>query len=156
MRGKSAKKRKVEEDAVYGSILVTKMINKVMQDGKKSVAEKIVYEVMNNLEKDSKKKPLVVLEKAIENVKPRLEVRARRVGGVNYQVPVPVSEERQLALALKWIINGARERRKKEEFVVALVSELKDALKNTGYAFKKKEDTHKMAESNKAFAHFQW
>ncbi len=156
MRGKSAKKREVSRDAIYGSRLITKFINAIMKDGKKSLAEKIVYESMETLKKDLKKKPLEILEEAIENVKPRLEVRARRVGGVNYQVPVPVAEDRQLALALKWIIAGARDRRKKEKFPLALSDEIKDALKKGGYAYKKKEDTHKMAEANKAFAHFQW
>ena len=156
MRGKSAKKRKVNKDAVHNSILITKFINNIMKDGKKSLAEKTVYKSLEVLEKDLKKKPLESLEQAIENVKPKLEIRARRVGGVNYQVPMSVAEERQLALALKWIIAGAKERRKKEEFYIALADELKDALKKSGYAYKKKEDTHKMAEANKAFAHFQW
>lgn len=156
MRGKSAKRREVKRDAVYGSRLVTRFINTVMKDGKKSLAEKIIYKSMEALEKDLKKKPLEILEEAIENVKPRLEVRPRRVGGVNYQVPVPVAEDRQLALAIKWIIKGARDRRKKEEFSLALSDEIKDALKKSGFAYKKKEDTHKMAEANKAFAHFQW
>ncbi|MFC1780398.1 30S ribosomal protein S7 [Patescibacteria group bacterium] len=156
MRGKQAKKRKVQPDAVYNSTLVSSLINNVMKSGKKSLAEKIVYQSMELLEKDLKKKPLEILENAIENVKPKLEVRPRRVGGVNYQVPVPVPDHRQLSLAIKWIVAGARARRSKEEFFTALAAELKDAYKNTGFAIKKMEDALKMAEANKAFAHFQW
>ena len=156
MRGKQAKKRKLEKDVLYNSTLVTKLINHVMKDGKKSLAEKIVYKSIEEAGKETKKKPIQVLEDAVENVKPRLEVRSRRVGGVNYQVPMPVSEHRQLSLAMKWIVDAARDRRKKEEFYVALKNELKDAFKSEGFAVKKKEDTHKMAEANKAFAHFQW
>jgi small subunit ribosomal protein S7 len=156
MRGKQAKKRRVVPDAVMGSILVSKLVNNVMQGGKKSLAETIVYKSLDLLEKDLKSKSLEILEKAIENVKPKLEVRPRRVGGVNYQVPMPVPEHRQVSLALKWIVAGARSRRKKEEFQVALADEIKDAYNNTGFAMKKKEDMHKMAEANKAFAHFQW
>lgn len=156
MRGKSARKRKLQTDAVYNSTVVSAFINNVMLDGKKTIAEKIVYKSLKILQKDLKKKPLEILEKAIENVKPKLEVRARRVGGVNYQVPMPVRESRQLSLAIKWIIAGARDRRKSKEFYVTLADELKDAYKDTGFAIKKKEDMHKMAEANKAFAHFQW
>lgn len=156
MRGKQAKKRKTKPDAIYNSVLVSKLINNVMLDGKRSLAENIVYQSMGVLGDDMKKKPLEVLENAIENVRPSLEVRPRRVGGVNYQVPMPVPEHRQTSLALKWIVAGARGRRKKEKFHVALTDELKDAYKNTGFAMKKKEDMQKMAEANKAFAHFQW
>jgi small subunit ribosomal protein S7 len=156
MRGKQAKKRKIQPDAVYNSILVTKVINRVMQGGKKTVAEKIVYSSMEQLGKDLKVKPLEALEKAMDNASPKLEVRPRRVGGVNYQVPMPVPEHRQLALGIKWVVEGARDRRKNEEFHVALTDELKDAYNGTGVAIKKKEDTHKMADANKAFAHFQW
>jgi len=156
MRGKQSKSRKVEPDAVYKSILVSKFINNVMQRGNKSLAESIVYKSMDVLEKELKAKPLEILEKAIENVRPKLEVRSRRVGGVNYQVPMPVPEVRQTSLAIKWIIAGARGRRKKKEFYSVLSEELKDAYKNTGFAIKKKEDMLKMAEANKAFAHFQW
>jgi small subunit ribosomal protein S7 len=156
MRGKQAKIRKILPDAVYSSTLVAKFVNNLMLSGKRSVAEKIVYKSLENLEKDLKMKPVEILEKAIENAKPKLEVRPRRVGGVNYQVPLPVAESRQLALAIKWIIRGARDRRKNEEFNVALAQELKEAFHNTGFAVKKKDDMHKMAEANKAFAHFQW
>lgn len=156
MRGKQSKIRKIQTDAVYNSILIAKFINNVMQQGKKSIAESIVYQAMKLLEKDLKKKSLEIFEKAVENVKPRLEVRPRRVGGVNYQVPVPVSEHRQLSLALKWMVVGARARRKKEKFYVALAEEVKEAYKKTGFAMKKKDEMQRMAEANKAFAHFQW
>jgi small subunit ribosomal protein S7 len=156
MRGKSAKVRKVKPDAIYNSTLVSSFINNVMKDGKKSLAEKVVYKALDALGKSTKKKPLEALENALENVKPKLEVRARRVGGVNYQVPTPVPDHRQQALSVKWIVEGARARRSKEEFSKALADELLDAYKKTGFAFKKREDTHKMAEANKAFAHFQW
>ncbi|MBN2016515.1 30S ribosomal protein S7 [Candidatus Dojkabacteria bacterium] len=156
MRGKQAKERKAQADAVYNSAIASKLINHVMVGGKKNLAEKIVYSTMDLLKKDLKKEPLEILDVAIENVKPKLEVRPRRVGGVNYQVPVPVSDTRQLSLAIKWIVSGAKARRKKEKFYIALADELKDAYKNSGFAAKKKEDTHKMAEANKAFAHFQW
>ncbi|MBU0975212.1 MAG: 30S ribosomal protein S7 [Patescibacteria group bacterium] len=156
MRGKQAKKRKLRPDAIYESVLVTRLITAVMRDGKRSVAEKVVYSTLEKLEKELKKKPLEILEKAIDSVMPRLEVRPRRVGGVNYQVPAPVPEHRQLALAVKWIILEARSRRKKESFEKALATELIEAYKGSGGAVKKKEDVHKMAEANKAFAHFQW
>ncbi|MDD3648367.1 MAG: 30S ribosomal protein S7 [Candidatus Dojkabacteria bacterium] len=156
MRGKQAKKRKLKPDAIYESTLVNRLITAVMKDGKRSVAEKIVYSTLEDLEKELNKKPLEILEKAIDNVMPRLEVRPRRVGGVNYQVPAPVPEHRQLALAIKWVINEARARRKKETFAKALSIELIEAYKGTGGAMKKKEEVHKMAEANKAFAHFQW
>jgi small subunit ribosomal protein S7 len=156
MRGKRAKKRQVTPDAVYNSGVVTKFVNKVMRDGKKAVAFKAVYSAMEKAAKELKIKPIEAIEKAIENVGPKIEIRPRRVGGVNYQVPVPVEEGRQLSLAINWIVTGARARRKKETFSQALADELTDANKNTGFAIKKKEDTHKMAEANKAFAHFQW
>lgn len=156
MRGKSAKNRKLQPDAVYNSIIVTAFINNVMLDGKKTIAEKIVYKSLEFLKKDLKKKPVEILEKVIENVKPKLEVRSRRVGGVTYHVPMPVREARQLSLAIKWIIAGARDRRKNKDFCATLADELKDAYNSTGFAIKKKEDMHKMAEANKAFAHFQW
>lgn len=156
MRGKQAKKRKVIPDAKYNSIVVTKLVNNVMQDGKKALAEGIVYGAIEHLSKEVKKDPLEAFEKALENVKPKLEVRGRRVGGVNYSVPTPVPDHRQLFLALKWIVTGAQQRRTKEEFKKALSEELVDAFKNTGFAIKKKEDAHKMAEANKAFAHFSW
>lgn len=157
MRGKKAKIRKIEADGEYKSTLIAKMINKVMRDGKKILAKKIVYNAIKNATQKLKDvKPEELIEKVVENVKPKLEVRSRRVGGVNYQVPGPVSEQRQIHLALKWLIDGARERRKKEAFYIALSEELVDAYKKSGYAYKKKEDMHKMAEANKAFAHFQW
>jgi small subunit ribosomal protein S7 len=156
MRGKSAKKRTVKPDVVYNSTVVERIVNNIMRGGKKSVARRIVYDALESLEKDIKKKPIEILEKAVNNVQPSLEIRPRRVGGVNYQVPTPVPEHRQLALAIKWMIEGARSRRSKESFSQALADELRDAYKGTGFAMKKKDDTEKMAEANKAFAHFQW
>ena len=156
MRGKQSKKRKIKEEGVYKSLVASKFINKLMKSGKKMLAEKIFYKSMDILKKDLKGNPLVILEKSLENIRPKLEVRARRVGGVNYQIPLPIPENRQIAVAIKWIIKGAKERRKDKEFYVALAEELKDAYKKMGFAYRKKEETHKMAEANKAFAHFQW
>lgn len=156
MRGKQAKKRRIEPDQKYSSKSIAKLINKVMKGGKKRIAMKIVYDALTEAEKKMNKDPLEVYSKAMDNVKPKLEIRSRRVGGANYQVPVPVSEERQEMLAMRWIINAARESRGDKEFYVALSDELINAYKGTGVAIKKKEDTEKMAEANKAFAHFQW
>jgi small subunit ribosomal protein S7 len=127
-----------------------------MFHGKKRLAESLVYESFDIIKRDTKKDPLEIFEQAIGNITPQIEVRPRRVGGVNYQVPTPVPEHRQQSLAIKWLVSGARSRRSKEEFAQALADEIMDAYKKTGFAFKKKEDVHKMAEANKAFAHFQW
>jgi len=156
MRGKQAKKRKIEPDAVFQSTLVSKLINKVMLHGKRTLAERMVYKSFEQLKNTVKKDPLEVFEKAIENITPQIEVRPRRVGGVNYQVPVPVPEHRQVSLALNWLVSGARSRRSREEFFVAIADEISDAYKKSGFAYKKKEDVQKMADANKAFAHFQW
>ncbi len=143
-------------DSRYGSPLVTRMINTVMYCGKKSTAEHIVYGALEQVsEKVKDKSPLDVLQSALENVKPRLEVKSRRVGGANYQVPVEVSTERQEALALRWMIDYARGR-KGTGMQDALASEILDASNNTGAAVKKREDTHKMAQANRAFAHYRW
>ncbi|MBD3362342.1 30S ribosomal protein S7 [Candidatus Dojkabacteria bacterium] len=157
MRGKKASAREIEPDAKFKSKLVTKFINIVMQDGKKSVAEKIMYEAMDLLEKGAKKKKaLEALEEAIDNVKPKVEVRSRRVGGANYQVPVPVNERRQQSLAIRWIVEAARGNRGSSTFSNQLGQVLLQSFKKEGAAFKKKEDTHKMAEANRAFARFAW
>ncbi|RLG32208.1 30S ribosomal protein S7 [Methanosarcinales archaeon] len=149
------KKREILPDPKYGSWLVQKMINKVMWDGKKSIAEKIVYKAMEILEQKTKKPALEVFEKAIENVKPKVELKPRRVGGATYQIPVEIREERQLSLALKWIVNFARAKKGKPMYL-KLAQELLDAYNNTGASIKKRDETHKMAEANRAFAHLRW
>ncbi len=143
-------------DGRYGSQTVTRLINTVMQCGKKSTAERIVYGAFDRIgEKVKDKSALDVLSSALENVKPRLEVKSRRVGGANYQVPVEVSAERQEALAMRWMIDYARAR-KSVGMTDALAAEILDAANNTGAAVKKREDTHKMAQANRAFAHYRW
>lgn len=156
MRGKQAKKRKLETDAVYNSILVTKFINYIMQDGKKSVARKHVYGALDKLAVATKMDALEALKKAINNIKPKMEVRSRRLGGANYQVPIPVEEDRQLALAFRWIIAVCRDNRGSLTFTDRLTTELIAAFKKEGDAYKKREDTHKMADANKAFSHLNW
>mgnify|MGYP002396596455 CR=1 FL=1 len=155
MRGKKAPKRDRQKDSVYQSETVARFINYVMLDGKKTLAEKSVYHAIEEGAKQVKKEPMELLEGALNNVKPALEVRSRRVGGANYQVPVPVDEERQEALALRWLIKGARGKKGKD-FHEFLTSELVQAFKGEGEAVRMKEDTEKMAEANKAFAHFRW
>ena len=153
-RGNIAK-RDVLADPLYNSKLVTRLINSVMYDGKKGVAQKIVYDAFGIIEAKTGKEPLEVFEAAMENVMPILEVKARRVGGSTYQVPVEVRPERRQTLGLRWITLYARnrsERTMKER----LANEIMDAMNQTGSAFKKREDTHKMAEANKAFSHFRW
>jgi len=154
MRGKQAKKRQIKPDEVYGSEVVSKFINYIMLDGKKATARYIVYKALGDLSSKTKTDAVEALEKALNNVKPRTEVRSRRIGGANFQVPVPVNPSRQLALGFKWIIEAARNARKTEEFWVSLSRELMNAYKNEGAAVKKKEEVHRMAEANKAFAQF--
>lgn len=156
MRGKKAKNRPVRADSRYGSPMVAKFINFVMLDGKKSIAEKNVYGALDDAAQKLNIKPIEVLENAVENVKPKLEVRSRRVGGANYQVPTPVPEGRQLALAFRWIIAAAKNGRGSSKFAESLSRELIAATKKEGSAYKKMEEVHKMAEANRAFAHFQW
>ena len=148
-------KRDVLPDPVYHSKTVTKFINKVMLSGKKSVAQRVVYDAFETIREKTGQDPLEVFETALRNVMPVLEVKARRVGGANYQVPVEVRAERRLTLGIRWMVNYSRLRseRTMEE---RLAGELMDAFNNTGAAVKKKEDTHKMAEANKAFAHYRW
>lgn len=154
MRGRQATKRKVKPDEIYGSELVTKFINYVMKDGKKQVAQYQTYHAIEILNQKTKSKGAEALEKAIENVKPRVEVRSRRVGGANFQVPVPVPTSRQQSLAVKWILEAARSGRKNTEFFESLARELLNAYNKEGTAMKKKEEVHRMAEANKAFAQF--
>ena len=148
-------KRDVLPDPVYNSKVVTKFINKVMLSGKKSVAQRVVYDAFEAIREKTGKDPLEVFETALKNVMPVLEVRARRVGGANYQVPVEVRPERRQTLGIRWIVNYARLRNEKT-MDARLSAELMDAANNVGASIKKKEDTHKMAEANKAFAHYRW
>jgi len=154
-RRHSAEKREVIPDAKFGDIIVAKFMNSVMYEGKKSVAEAIVYGAFDQIEKKSKSDPLSVFRSALENVAPAIEVRSRRVGGATYQVPVEVRPERRQALAIRWLINAARDRNDKT-MVDRLSAELLDASNNRGNAVKKREDTHRMAEANRAFAHYRW
>jgi len=155
MRRRRAEKRERLPDPRYNSPLVTRMIKTVMRCGKKSTAERIVYGAFDIIaEKNKDKNPLDVVTSALENIKPKLEVKSRRVGGANYQVPVEVAPDRQEALALRWIIDFANGR--KGGMVKALASEIMDAANNTGAAVKKREDMHKMAQANRAFAHYRW
>ncbi len=158
MRGKKAKLRTIEADPKFDSLLVAKVINQVMMSGKKTVAQKHVYQALEEAGKKTKKEPLAALEEAIGNIKPQMEVRSRRIGGAAYQIPVPVSSRRQTSLAIRWLIDAARTRPNKEyhTFAEKLAAEIIDAVKNEGLAIKKKEDTHRMAEANKAFSHFRW
>lgn len=148
-------KREVPPDAVYNSQLATQLINRLMLDGKKSLAERVFYEAMDIVKTKSGRDPVEVMELAMKNIMPILEVRSRRVGGSNYQVPVEVRPERRTALGLRWLVQYARERGEKN-MIDRLASELLDAANNQGNAVKKKEDTHRMAEANKAFAHYRW
>ena len=147
--------RPVESDSVYGSPLVTQVINKVMLDGKKSVAEQIVYEALETVGTKSGRPPVEVLEQAVKTVTPVLEVRGRRVGGANYQVPVEVPQRRARTLAVRWLVTYARERREKG-MSTKLANEILDALNQQGGAFKRKDDVYRMAQANKAFAHYRW
>ncbi len=151
----SVPKRDVLPDPVYHSKTVTKFINKVMLSGKKSVAQRVVYDAFDVIREKTGKDPLEIFETALKNVMPVLEVRARRVGGANYQVPVEVRPERRQTLGIRWLVNYARLRGEKT-MDARLSAELMDAANNVGAAIKKKEDTHKMAEANKAFAHYRW
>ena len=148
-------KRKVLPDPIYGSPIVTRLINNIMKDGKKGVAQKILYNAFEIVEKKTGRPALDVFNDALNNITPQLEVRARRIGGANYQVPVEVRPERKMTLALRWLVQYARLRREKtmEE---KLANEMIDAANGIGNAVKKRDDMHKMAESNKAFAHYSW
>jgi small subunit ribosomal protein S7 len=148
-------KRKIPPDPVYGSVLVQQLINKVMLDGKKSVAEKNVYDALSFVEERTGSNPVTVLNNALDNIRPRLEVRSRRVGGATYQVPVEVIPRRANTLALRWLVGFARARREKT-MGRRLAGEVLDAKDNIGSSVKRKEDTHRMAEANRAFAHYRW
>ncbi|MDO4501337.1 MAG: 30S ribosomal protein S7 [Erysipelotrichaceae bacterium] len=148
-------KRDVLVDPIYNSKLVTRLINKIMLDGKKDVAESILYNAFEIVENKTGQQPMEVFEKALDNVMPELELKLRRVGGANYQVPVEVSAERRLTLGLRWIVNYSRLRSEKT-MEQRLANEIIDASNGVGQSVKKKEDTHKMADANKAFAHFRW
>jgi small subunit ribosomal protein S7 len=147
--------RKVTPDPLYNSVLVSQFINKIMRDGKKSVAERTMYEAFNIIEERIKKSPLEVFEQAVDNIKPMIEVKSRRVGGSTYQVPTEIRPARRTALGIRWIIMFAR-KRSERGMAKKLAGELLDAVNHRGGAAKKREDTHKMAEANKAFAHFRW
>ncbi|MFD6453046.1 30S ribosomal protein S7 [Nocardia sp. NPDC060220] len=150
-----APKRPLINDPVYGSPLVTQLVNKILMDGKKSTAERIVYGAMEGLREKTGTDPVVTLKRALDNVKPALEVKPRRVGGATYQVPVEVRPGRANTLALRWLVSYSRARREKT-MVERLANELLDASNGLGAAVKRREDTHKMAESNRAFAHYRW
>ena len=155
MRKRRAVKRDVLADPIYNSKLVTKLINNMMIDGKKGKAQTILYDAFDMIKEKTNKDPMEVLNQAMENVMPSLEVKSRRVGGANYQVPIEVKPERRQALGLRWIIQYAR-LRGGHSMAENLANELIDASNNTGAAVKKREDTHRMAEANKAFAHYRW
>ncbi len=151
----TVERREVDSDPVHGNPLVQKFVNCVMSKGKKTVAQHIVYDAFDVIKQRANDDPLKVFKKAVDNVKPTLEVKTRRVGGANYQVPVEVNRNRQTSLSLRWIIGYARERGEKS-MVERLAAELMDAANNRGGAIKKRDDTHRMAEANKAFAHYRW
>ena len=154
-RKRKAPKKIPVIDPKYKSIIIPKLINSIMYDGKKMSAEKIVYEAIEKIKSKTKDEPITIFNDAFNNVRPTVEVRSRRVGGATYQVPVEVKPKRAQALALRWIVDASR-KRKDKKMSDKLFNEIYDAYQNKGSAIKKKEDTHKMAESNKAFAHFRW
>ena len=154
-RKKTQPKKKVPPDPKFNSVIIPKLINSIMYDGKKNVAEKIVYDAIEKIKKKSKEEPINIFNEAINNIKPTVEVRSRRVGGATYQVPVEVKSKRSQALALRWLIDASR-KRKDKKMSDKIFNQIYDAYQNKGSPIKKKEDTHKMAESNKAFAHFRW
>ncbi len=154
-RRRTAEKREVQPDAKFGDVVVTKFVNCLMYTGKKSVAEHTVYGAFDQIQKKTTQDPVKVFHDALQNVRPQLEVRSRRVGGATYQVPVEVRPERSQALAIRWLIGTARER-SESTMVDRLSAELLDAANNRGTAVKKREDVHRMAEANKAFSHYRW
>jgi small subunit ribosomal protein S7 len=147
--------RTIEPDAVYGSVLVQQLVNRVMLEGKKSIAEQIVYDALANVAEKSGKSAVEALEAAVKSVTPVLEVRSRRVGGANYQVPIEVAPRRARTLAVRWLVTYARDRREKG-MPAKLAGELQDAINQQGGAYKKKDDMYRMAQANKAFAHYRW
>ena len=155
MRKRRAVKRDVLADPIYNSKLVTKIVNTIMKDGKKGIAQTIFYDAMKMVGEKTNKEPMEVLNAALENISPALEVKSRRVGGANYQVPIEVKADRKQALGIRWLINYAR-LRGGHSMAENLANEIVDASNNTGAAVKKREETHRMAEANKAFAHYRW
>jgi len=157
MRGKRAERRKLEPDPLYNSRLVSRLINRVMEEGKKGVAERVVYKAFEKI-KETGKNPLEIFETAVRNVSPRVEVKPRRIGGASYQVPTEVKGDRKESLALRWIVSVAAQRPNTEykSMIDKLSAELIDAATGTGGAIKKRDEAHRMAEANKAFAHFRW
>lgn len=158
MRAKKPKLLRVNPDPKYNSLEVAKLINRVMQEGKKSIAANLVYRALDIVAEQTKENPLDVLLAALGNIKPKTEVRSRRVGGAAYQVPMPVSPRRQFSLSIRWLVTYAKSKSNSEfrSFAEKLASEIIDAYGNTGAAIKKRDDIHRMAEANKAFAHFRW
>lgn len=154
-RRKRVIKRVVLPDPIYGDVLITKIINTIMKDGKKFIAERVLYSALDQVKEKLNTEPLAVLKKAVSNVKPMLEVKSRRVGGATYQVPIEIRPARQTTLAIRWIVRMANQRGERD-FHNKLAAEIMDASNKTGSAIKKKEDTHKMAEANKAFSHYRW
>jgi len=154
-RKRRAPKRIFLKDTKYKSELILKLMNSIMYDGKKTIAEKIVYDALNKLQSKAKEEPIKIFDTAINNIKPTIEVRSRRVGGATYQVPVEVKQKRSKALAIRWLVNASK-KRKDKNMSDKICFELYDAYQGRGSAIKKKEDMHRMAESNKAFAHFRW
>ncbi|AGR41633.1 30S ribosomal protein S7 [Spiroplasma taiwanense] len=155
MRKHQAEKRDVLPDPVYNSKLVTRAVNKIMLDGKRGTAQTILYKSFDKIKEKTGSNPIEVFDKAMENIKPHLELKVRRIGGANYQIPVEVSGDRKVTLALRWLINYSRLRNEKE-MIDRLANEIIDASNGVGGSVKKREDTHKMAEANKAFAHYRW
>lgn len=157
-RSGTVKKRNIDPDEVFGDLAVAKFINRLIRNGKKSAAQKQFYSAMEIIKEKTKQEPLLVFSTALENAKPTLEVRSRRVGGAAYQVPMPVRPDRKESLAIRWLITSAQKKSNSEfhTFAEKLAAELMDAFNNTGGAMKKKEDTLRMAEANKAFSHFRW
>ena len=154
-RKKQAPKKIFYPDSKYGSLILSKFINFLMYDGKKTTAEKIIYLALDRIKEKTKEDPIKIFNEAINNIRPNLEVRSRRVGGATYQVPVEVKVKRSQTLALRWLLEATR-KRKNKKMSDKLINELMDAYQRKGLAIKKREDTHRMAESNKAFAHFRW
>ena len=155
-RRKRSQRREVDADPVYGDVTLARFIRKVMLDGKKTTAEKVVYSALDQIKaKMPEEQPLNVFKKAVENVKPSLEVRSRRIGGATYQVPIDVRPQRRLTLSMRWLVNYSRSRGEKS-MAARVAGELMDAFNNRGNSIKKREDVHKMADANKAFSHFNW
>lgn len=154
-RKRVVERRPIPPDPIYGKPLITKFINVIMKRGKKSIAEKIMYGALDIIQKRTKQDPLAIFERAVENVKPLVEVKSRRVGGATYQVPVEIRPERRVSLAIRWLVQVSQKRPEKT-MQERLAAELMEAANNRGAAIKKKEDTHRMAEANKAFAHYRW